>query len=215
MRFYDHVAVTAVVFASITMAENPAVHTVVPKPPHETIPADCSVDYLGAFNIGFTPVDPSSEDDDEMRSKHKLATRTLVSLELTDGYLVDDQQRMAYIDDRDMLQFEMYPRSPQFNAGFSICKNGTIALGNSALWYRCRAGAYSTIFRAKPDSDCALSYIIREDAPVDDDGFRFARRSADAAAYKPDVLLVSNSAASPTSFSTSTLTSTSTVTEMK
>lgn len=66
---------------------------------------------------------------------------------LKDGVLKDAQGRTGYISDSYQFQFDKPPQSGSiFTAGFSVCSNGTLALGPSAVFWQCLSGDFYNLY---------------------------------------------------------------------
>lgn len=88
-------------------------------------------------------------------------TGTLV-MTLKDGILTDNQNRQGYVvGSNSQFQFDG-PPGPQagalFTAGFSVCGNGSLALGPSAVFYECLSGTFYNLYynatgTPMPDAD--------------------------------------------------------------
>lgn len=66
---------------------------------------------------------------------------------LKDGVLKDAQGRTGYISDSYQFQFDEPPQSGSiFTAGFSVCSNGTLAIGPSAVFWQCLSGDFYNLY---------------------------------------------------------------------
>lgn len=62
-------------------------------------------------------------------------------VEVADTVMKDAQGRVAYLADNFQFQFDGPPQAGAlFTAGFSVCGNGSIALGDSTVFYKCQSG---------------------------------------------------------------------------
>lgn len=67
--------------------------------------------------------------------------------ELKDGILTDAKGRTGYIASNFQFQFDNPPQSGAiFTAGWAHCPNGTLALGPTTLFYKCRSGDFFNIY---------------------------------------------------------------------
>jgi len=70
-----------------------------------------------------------------------------LSLTLKDGVLVDNQGRTGYIAANYQFQFDKPAQTGAiYTAGFSVCSNGSLALGGSAIFYQCRSGDFYNLY---------------------------------------------------------------------
>jgi hypothetical protein len=61
----------------------------------------------------------------------------------------------------DRFQFDGPPQSGAlYTAGFSVCENGSIALGGSALFYECNAGGYYNLYDRHWAEHCEPIYLV-------------------------------------------------------
>lgn len=68
-------------------------------------------------------------------------------MNLKNGVLKDAQGRTGYISDSYQFQFDKPPQSGSiFTAGFSVCSNGTLALGPSAVFWQCQSGDFYNLY---------------------------------------------------------------------
>jgi hypothetical protein len=76
-------------------------------------------------------------------------------MSLKDTVLKDAKGRTGYIAANKQLQFDEPPQAGYETAvGFSICTNGTIALGDSAVFYACNSGDFSNIYSESVAEQC-------------------------------------------------------------
>ncbi|TID21778.1 hypothetical protein E2P81_ATG05047 [Venturia nashicola] len=74
-------------------------------------------------------------------------TKGTLNITLDGGVMKDDKGRTAYIASNYQLQFDDPPQSGSiFTAGFSVCNNGSLALGGSTTWYQCRSGDFYNLY---------------------------------------------------------------------
>jgi hypothetical protein len=78
-----------------------------------------------------------------------VACRSAGTLELTlnNGVLKDGQGRTGYIASNYQLQFDAPPQAGAlFTSGFSVCGNGSLALGGSNVFYQCLSGSFYNLY---------------------------------------------------------------------
>jgi hypothetical protein len=78
-----------------------------------------------------------------------VACRTDSSLEmsLSNGILTDSDGRTGYIASNYQFQFDKPPQAGAiFTAGFSVCANGSLALGGSNVFWQCRSGNFYNLY---------------------------------------------------------------------
>ena len=69
------------------------------------------------------------------------------SITLEDGILKDQQGRTGYIAANYQFQFDGPPQAGAIiTAGFSVCANGSLALGGSSVFYQCLSGNFYNLY---------------------------------------------------------------------
>lgn len=113
--------------------------------PETPSPAGCSKNYNGDFQI--TIVNGSSSAVAK-RQASSCGKSGLLTTKLANGVLTDSQGRIGSIVANYQFQFDGPP--PQagalYTAGFSVCQNGTLAVGGSAVFYACQSGDFSNLY---------------------------------------------------------------------
>jgi hypothetical protein len=75
------------------------------------------------------------------------ASNSTLSLTLNNGILKDSHGRTGYIASNYQFQFDSPPQAGSiYTSGFSVCSNGSLALGGSAVWYRCLSGNFYNLY---------------------------------------------------------------------
>ncbi|KAF4552768.1 Cell wall mannoprotein CIS3-like protein [Elsinoe fawcettii] len=141
----------AALIAGVVAAPQAVTSAVAPK---EETPAGCSTNYNGVFQVTVQPV--SSK-------KRSLEKRQSVPLEITlkDGVLTDAQKRTGYIASNNQFQFDGPAQAGAiYTAGWSVCQNGSLALGNSAVFYQCLSGTFYNLYDEKTAEQCSPIYLI-------------------------------------------------------
>jgi hypothetical protein len=82
-------------------------------------------------------------------------------LTLADGVLVDAESRTGYIASNFQFQFDAPPQAGAiYTAGFSVCGNGSLALGPSAVFYKCTSGDFSNLYDRSWAPQCSPVELI-------------------------------------------------------
>ncbi|UPK96952.1 hypothetical protein LCI18_007887 [Fusarium solani-melongenae] len=106
-------------------------------------PKGCSESYDGTFEV---TIYKSGKSKRGVQSRECNGEGVLV-MTLKDGVLKDAQGRTGYISDSYQFQFDEPPQSGSiFTAGFSVCSNGTLALGPSAIFWQCQSGDFYNLY---------------------------------------------------------------------
>jgi len=117
--------------------------------PKSTDPAGCTSSYDGKFEISVVNVTSSST---------KRSTALVVSL--ADGTLTDAQGRTGYIASNYQFQFDAPAQAGAiYTSGWSACSNGTLALGDSAIFYQCLSGTFYNLYDESTGAQCSEVYI--------------------------------------------------------
>ena len=91
--------------------------------------------------------DPAPEPPSEESDLVACASNTTLTLTLKDGILKDYLGRTGYIASNFQFQFDDPPQSGAlFTSGFSVCGNGSLALGGSAVWWQCLSGDFYNLY---------------------------------------------------------------------
>ena len=79
---------------------------------------------------------------------------------LSGGVLKDDQSRTGYIAANHQFQFDGPPQTGAiYTAGWSVCGNGSLALGGDAIFYQCLSGTFSNLYDESTGDQCSPVYI--------------------------------------------------------
>ena len=79
---------------------------------------------------------------------------------LQGGILKDDKGRTGYIAANRQFQFDGPPQTGAiYTAGWSVCGNGSLAIGNDAVFYACKSGGFSNLYDENQAAQCSQVYI--------------------------------------------------------
>lgn len=71
----------------------------------------------------------------------------VLNLTLADGVLLDSQGRTGYIASNYQFQFDKPAQAGAiYTSGFSVCANGSLALGGSNIFYQCLSGNFYNLY---------------------------------------------------------------------
>jgi hypothetical protein len=144
-------AIAALAFAALANAIPQGVTSAVS--PSSSAPAGCQADYSGSFQITIVNVTTNMKRD--------LEKREALTLTLSGGILKDQQGRTGYTASNRQFQFDDPPQAGAiYTAGFSICGNGSLALGDSAIWYQCYSGGFYNLYDSNWAPQCSPIYIV-------------------------------------------------------
>lgn len=126
------------------------------KAPQEDAPAGCSPSYDGEFQIQVVNVTSSAS----KRSFQKRQMDGSLMITLQDGVLTDNQDRIGSIVANSQFQFDNPVQSDaQYTAGWSVCQNGSLAIGNDAVFYQCLSGTFYNLYDENQAAQCTPVYI--------------------------------------------------------
>jgi hypothetical protein len=119
-------------------------------------PSGCQASTSGTFQISTVNVTSSA-------TKRDLATRQLagtLTLSLQNGNLRDQAGRTGYIASNYQFQFDAPVQAgARVQTGFSLCNNGSLALGSTAIWYQCLSGTFYNLYSQSTGAQCIPIYI--------------------------------------------------------
>jgi len=122
--------------------------------PKATDPAGCSSSYSGTFEIQVVNVTSSAK-----RAVQKRQDTALV-ISLADGVLTDAKGRTGYIAANNQFQFDGPPQTGAiYTSGWSVCSNGSLALGDSSIFYQCLSGTFYNLYDESTGAQCSQVYI--------------------------------------------------------
>ncbi|PHH49870.1 Cell wall mannoprotein CIS3 [Ceratocystis fimbriata CBS 114723] len=141
---------SAIVLVSSTLgAAQGVTSTILPVEP---APSGCSASADSRFKI--TVIEPSKTYSSKQDSS-SCDNDALLVLSLNNGVLTDAHNRTGYIASNRQFQFDAPPQSGALlTAGFSVCGNGSLALGGSTVWYQCQSGDFSNLYDANWAQQC-------------------------------------------------------------
>ncbi|KAK3065127.1 hypothetical protein LTS18_009427 [Coniosporium uncinatum] len=122
--------------------------------PSSSAPEGCSSSMTDTFSITTVNVTTSA--------KRSLQARQAETLQITlaDGKLTDSEGRTGYIAANNQFQFDSPPQTGAiYTDGFSVCGNGSLALGGSAIWYQCYSGGFYNLYDESIGEQCSPIYI--------------------------------------------------------
>jgi hypothetical protein len=80
---------------------------------------------------------------------------------LIDGILHDNFNRTGSIVANRQFQFDGPPQAGAiYTGGFSVCGNGSLALGASTVWYRCMSGEFGNLYDSWIGEQCSEVRIV-------------------------------------------------------
>ena len=84
------------------------------------------------------------------------ASNDTLALTLNEGILKDAHGRTGYIASNYQFQFDDPPQAGAiYTAGFSVCGNGSLALGGSSVFYQCLSGDFYNLYNEDWAPQCS------------------------------------------------------------
>jgi hypothetical protein len=120
-------------------------------------PAGCSTSYSGTFEITVSL--PMKKRDIEARQT-TCSSGALVAT-LSNSVLTDSKGRIGGIVANHQFQFDGPPSQAGtiYNSGWSVCSNGSLALGPSAIFYQCLSGSFYNLYNTPAGASCQAVVI--------------------------------------------------------
>ena len=83
------------------------------------------------------------------------ASSSTLALTLSGGVLKDGKGRTGYIASNQQFQFDSPPQAGAiYTSGFSVCGNGSLALGGSSIFYQCLSGTFFNLYSVSQGAQC-------------------------------------------------------------
>ncbi|EAA28412.1 hypothetical protein GE21DRAFT_9247 [Neurospora crassa] len=126
--------------------------------PEAKAPAGCGPNFNDRFELDILELGNPTKRREQVRQCH--GEGTLVS-QLVDGVLTDAHGRTGYIASNFQFQFDGPPQAGAiYTAGFSVCNNGSLALGGSTVFYQCRSGDFQNLYDRWWAEQCSPAEIL-------------------------------------------------------
>ncbi|PQE08486.1 covalently-linked cell wall protein [Rutstroemia sp. NJR-2017a BBW] len=87
-------------------------------------------------------------------------TSNSLAITLSDGNIKDQSGRTGYIAANRQFQFDAPPQTGAiYTGGWSVCGNGSLALGGSAVFYECLSGNFYNLYDQTQGEQCSQILI--------------------------------------------------------
>jgi hypothetical protein len=84
-------------------------------------------------------------------------TNSTLTLTLSDSILTDAAGRTGYIASNYQFQFDNPPQSAAlFTSGWSVCGNGSLALGGNTVFWQCLSGEFYNLYDRGWAAQCSM-----------------------------------------------------------
>ncbi|RDA90497.1 hypothetical protein CP533_3033 [Ophiocordyceps camponoti-saundersi (nom. inval.)] len=121
--------------------------------PQGGVPDGCQTNAPGQFQVRTQrlsdPIIPAQQSQTYCDSAKSLV------MTLNDGVLTDIKGRTGYVASNFQFQFDGPPQAGSiYTAGFSLCGNGSMALGPSTVFYQCLSGTFYNLYDRNWAAQC-------------------------------------------------------------
>jgi hypothetical protein len=115
--------------------------------PKVAAPDGCKTAVDGKFEIAIVPLGAKTKRDSIQKRAPACSGQGILVSTLSDGTIKDALDRTGYIASNYQFQFDGPPQAGAiYTAGFSHCGNGSLALGDSAVFYQCKSGNFYNLY---------------------------------------------------------------------
>jgi len=116
--------------------------------PAASAPASCKPSLDDKFEIAIIDLASKQKRDLALHQKRAAcSTDGVLVAELKDGVITDSAGRTGYVASNYQFQFDKPAQAGSiYTAGFSVCGNSSLALGDSAVFYQCRSGDFYNLY---------------------------------------------------------------------
>jgi len=120
-------------------------------------PAGCSTSYSGTFEITVNL--PMTKR--EINARQTACSAGALVASLSGSVLTDAKGRIGGIVANHQFQFDGPPSQAGtiYNSGWSVCSNGSLALGPSAIFYQCLSGSFYNLYNTAAGASCEAVVI--------------------------------------------------------
>ncbi|KAK4162911.1 hypothetical protein QBC43DRAFT_214062 [Cladorrhinum sp. PSN259] len=116
--------------------------------PAASAPASCKPSLDDKFEIAIIDLASKQKRDLALHQKRAAcSTDGVLVAELKDGVITDSAGRTGYVASNYQFQFDKPAQAGSiYTAGFSVCGNSSLALGDSSVFYQCRSGDFYNLY---------------------------------------------------------------------
>ncbi|AEO58708.1 hypothetical protein MYCTH_52496, partial [Thermothelomyces thermophilus ATCC 42464] len=150
------------IVASLAMVASAVAQGVTEKiAPEGDAPSGCRPNFDGPFQITVVPLTDKAKRDLALETRATCSGEGTLVLRLSDGVLTDAQERTGYIASNYQFQFDGPPQAGAiYTAGFTACANGSLALGDSAVFWQCASGTFYNLYDRWSAEQCSPVDIV-------------------------------------------------------
>jgi len=153
IRFNMQITLALAALASVASAA-------IGSTPTASAPSGCATSYSGQFEI--TIINSTATSKREIKRQSSTCGQSgYLTVSLSNGVLTDSQNRQGYIASNSQFQFDAPPQENAiYTGGFSVCSNGSLALGGSSVFWECLTtggpgiGTYYNLYDESTGAQC-------------------------------------------------------------
>ncbi|KAK4225147.1 hypothetical protein QBC38DRAFT_271524 [Podospora fimiseda] len=130
--------------------------------PAASAPASCKPTIDDKFEIAIVELANNQKRDLALHQKRAAcSTDGVLVADLKDGVITDAQGRTGYVASNYQFQFDKPAQAGAiYTSGFSVCDNGSLALGDSTVFYQCRSGDFYNLYDRWWAEQCSPVQIL-------------------------------------------------------
>lgn len=149
---------SSIAFAAAVVATPVAQGVTEQIKPDTSAPSGCSPSYDGDFEIQVVNVTQSASK--RSLNKRQQADAEKLEIALKDGVLTDSKDRTGYIAANHQFQFDGPAQTGAiYTAGWSACSNGSLALGDTTVFFQCLSGDFYNLYDESTGEQCNEVHI--------------------------------------------------------
>ncbi|KAF2703494.1 hypothetical protein K504DRAFT_463543 [Pleomassaria siparia CBS 279.74] len=131
--------------------------------PDEPSPEGCKETVSGNFTLGTLVISSKHRRSPEIAATVTAEETTAGALQcsLKDGILKDSYLRTGSIVANYQFQFDGPPQAGAlYTGGWSVCKNNSLAIGDSTTFYHCLSGGFANLYSENIGAQCQSINIV-------------------------------------------------------
>lgn len=126
--------------------------------PPSKAPAGCLANFAGNFEVTVIAANLAKRDKDallNLRKRKECGHDGVLVISLSNSVAKDALSRTGYIASNYQFQFDQPAQAGAlYTAGFSLCENGLMALGNSTQFWQCKSGDFWNLYDRNWAAQC-------------------------------------------------------------
>lgn len=123
--------------------------------PSAAAPSGCKPNFSGNFTLNTASI------VNTQKNEVSEVVDSAVTVTLKNGILHDSLGRTGGIVANHQFQFDGPPQAGSiYTGGWSVCANDSLALGGSAIFYKCASGNFYNLYDISIGDQCIPCYIV-------------------------------------------------------